>query len=587
MPSRSPLWPAAHLLLKGGDHPASLSLPTGDDGAAGQKDVSSRLQEEMGGRPEGAALAPHLVSVLSGIPASPGYAEGVLHRIGRHQADYAPKGSPAAENTALEDAIAEAIDSLNALVAGASGDAADMLEFQIAMLSDDALTGPAFAAIADGTNAGAAWGDTLADEIAGYEVSEEDYFRARAADLRDIRDQVLRALSGEASALAPEGAILAGDDITPTLFLQANWSAGGGIALSGGSTASHVAMLARARGVPMVVGLGDDLDGCEGAALLDAEHGMLTTHADASAAAAFREAATAFGEGQKTARAYLARPAATKDRTPVRVQVNIADPSDVDLIDIGHCDGVGLMRTEFLFGKESGLPDEETQYAAYRKVLEWASGKPVTIRTVDAGGDKPVPGLTVEETNPFLGLRGIRLSLARPEIFRVQIRALLRAAPHGNLKVMFPMIAVPEEYAQAAALFSQEAEALARKRVAHAMPPLGIMVEVPSAAIAPELFAGVAFFSIGSNDLTQYVMAAARDNGRVAALNAVTNPAVLRLIGSVASFGREKGIPVSLCGDAGGDPAAIPALLTAGLRDLSVVPAQLAVAKAAIAGVSL
>ena len=257
-------------------------------------------------------------------------------------------------------------------------------------------------------------------------------------------------------------------------------------------------------------------------------------------------------------------------------------------IDIGHCDGVGLMRTEFLFGKESGLPDEETQYAAYRKVLEWACGKPVTIRTVDAGGDKPVAGLTVEETNPFLGLRGIRLSLARPEIFRVQIRALLRAAVARQSQGD-----VPDDRcaggvcAGRRAVFAGSAKRWPRDGVAHAMPPLGIMVEVPSVAIAPELFAGVAFFSIGSNDLTQYVMAAARDNGRVAALNAVTNPAVLRLIGSVASFGRGKrhsGQPVRRCRRR---PRGNSGLLTAGLRDLSVVPAQLAVAKAAIAGVSL
>jgi len=267
------------------------------------------------------------------------------------------------------------------------------------------------------------------------------------------------------------------------------------------------------------------------------------------------------------------------------VQVNIADPADVDAIDIAACDGVGLMRTEFLFGKASGLPDEDTQYAAYRKVLEWAGCKPVTIRTVDAGGDKPVPGFTVEEGNPFLGLRGIRLSLARPEIFRVQIRALLRAAPHGSLKVMFPMIAVVDEYDRAAVLFEEEAANLARQGVPHKMPPLGIMIEVPSVAIAPEAFAKVAFFSIGSNDLTQYVMAAARDNAAVAHLNTVRHPAVLRLIASVASFGSAHGIPVSLCGDAGGDPASIPALLDAGLRDLSVVPAQLALAKAAIADV--
>jgi phosphotransferase system enzyme I (PtsI) len=211
----------------------------------------------------------------------------------------------------------------------------------------------------------------------------------------------------------------------------------------------------------------------------------------------------------------------------------------------------------------------------------------VTIRTMDAGGDKPIPGLTMEERNPFLGLRGIRLSLARQDVFRFLVRALLRAAVHGNLKVMFPMVAVPEEYEQACALFAEEAGNLAREGVPHRMPPLGIMLEVPSVAIAPRGFADVAFFSIGSNDLTQYVMAAARDNASVAHLNSVQNPAVLALIALVADFGREHNIPVSLCGDAGSDPRAIPALLKAGLRDLSVAPAQLAIAKAAIADLAV
>ncbi len=299
----------------------------------------------------------------------------------------------------------------------------------------------------------------------------------------------------------------------------------------------------------------------------------------------FGARAEEFARLRQAAQANAGKPAATKDGTSIRVQVNVADPSDVDRIEVATCDGVGLMRSEFLFNH--GLPDEETQYLAYRKVLEWAAGRPVTIRTIDAGGDKPIAGFTVEEGNPFLGLRGIRLSLARPEIFRVQIRALLRAAVHGKLKVMFPMIAVPDEYERSVALFEQEAVKLAAAGVPYEMPPLGIMVEVPSVAVAPEAFAHVAFFSIGSNDLTQYVMAAARDNTTVAHLNSVRNPAVLRLIASVAKFGSENGISVSLCGDAGGDPAAIPALLEAGLRDLSVVPAQLAVAKAAIAEVTL
>ncbi|MBL8577304.1 MAG: phosphoenolpyruvate--protein phosphotransferase [Mesorhizobium sp.] len=519
---------------------------------------------------------------FTGISASAGYARGPLFRFEAGAAKYVPSASPALETGTLKAAINKASARLAELIASTAGEAAEMLEFQLAMLADDSLTDPALASIEKGFAADEAWNDALAAEIAGYESSDDDYFRARAADLRDIRQQVLDALTSSESVSAPPGAILIGNDIAPTRFLATDWTQGGGIALSAGSSASHVAMLARSRGVPMVVGLGP-LPDHDGIALLDAEHGTLLLCAGSEAAELFEASAKAFAGRQQRAQDYLRRPAVTASGTPVRVQVNIADPADVESIDISTCDGVGLMRTEFLFGKAGGLPDEDTQYRAYRKVLEWAGGKPVTIRTVDAGGDKPVPGFTVEEGNPFLGLRGIRLSLARPDIFRVQIRALLRAAIHGNLKVMFPMIAVPEEYGRAAKLFAEEARSLAASGVAHAMPPLGIMVEVPSVAIAPELFANAAFFSIGSNDLTQYVMAAARDNTAVAALNSVTNPAVLRLIEAVATFGHEHSIPVSLCGDAGGDPASIPYLLKAGLRDLSVVPAQLALAKAAIA----
>jgi phosphoenolpyruvate-protein phosphotransferase (PTS system enzyme I) len=534
-------------------------------------------------RSTAAADRPSLV--LKGISASPGYASGPLFDLDRPLGAYSPKGSEGAEIVALERAIAFASRQLADLVATTEGEAGEIIEFQLAMIEDDALTAPAFARISKGLTADAAWKTALDAEIAGYERSDEDYFRARAADIRDIRDQVLRALISGDSATAPAGAILYGSDIAPTRFLQTDWSAGGGIALQAGSSASHVAMLARSRGVPMVVGLGTDAKGISGEALLDGENGAITFVPSPGDIARFQASSAAFVARLETARYFLGKPAVTKSGEPVRVQVNIADPSDVERIAIDTCDGVGLMRTEFLFGKV--LPDEQTQYLAYRKVLEWADGKPVTIRTVDAGGDKPVPGFTVEESNPFLGLRGIRLALARPEIFRVQIRALLRAAVHGNLKVMFPMIAVPEEYTRAASMFVEEAAALAAASVDHAMPPLGIMVEVPSVAIAPELFSEVAFFSIGSNDLTQYVMAAARDNGTVAALNSVRNPAVLRLIAQVAAFGKANGISVSLCGDAGGDPASIPALLQAGLRDLSVVPAQLAMAKAAIADISV
>ncbi|MER9952360.1 phosphoenolpyruvate--protein phosphotransferase [Mesorhizobium sp. M0047] len=522
---------------------------------------------------------------LQGISASAGYAEGPLFDFDRIAASYVGKETADDEKAALETAIGSAAARLAALIQTADDDAADILEFQIAMLEDDALSRPAFAAIGAGQPADVAWRQALDAEIAGYDASDQDYFRARAADIRDIRDQVLRALTKDSDIQAPAGAILYGEDIAPTRFLETDWSGGGGIALEAGSTASHVAMLARSRGVPMVVGLGASPAHPAGIALLDAEHGGIVLSPSKADIAAFRQSSSSFSARRDRAGTFLARPAVTRTGTSVRVQVNIADPSEVDAVDIATCDGVGLMRTEFLFGRT--LPDEETQYRAYRKVLEWAGDKPVTIRTVDAGGDKPVPGFTVEESNPFLGLRGIRLSLARPEVFRVQIRALLRAAVYGSLKVMFPMIAVIEEYRQAAAIFAEEQAALAARGIAQKMPPLGIMVEVPSVAIAPEALAEVDFFSIGSNDLTQYVMAAARDNAAVAHLNSVRHPAVLRLIAAVTAFGSRENIPVSLCGDAGADPASIPSLLEAGLRDLSVAPAQLAMAKAAIADISI
>jgi phosphoenolpyruvate-protein phosphotransferase (PTS system enzyme I) len=524
---------------------------------------------------------------LKGIAASPGYAAGPLVLVDPPEAEYLAHGDPEAEAAALRTAIERAKTRIANLMESASDENGAILEFQLAMLEDEALTGPAFAAIVEGMSAYDAWVDAIDAETVGYEVADDEYFRARAADMKDIRTQVLRALTDHGEDALPRGAILFGEDMAPTRFLETDWSHGGGIALTGGSTASHVAMLARSHGVPMVVGLGSDSASPEGVVLLDAEHGVMIVAPGSAEIETFRRASRDFSERRTRAAGFLGRPAATKNGEAVRVQVNIAEPHDVETIDIASCDGVGLMRTEFLFGKEHDLPDEETQYAAYRKVLEWAGDKPVTIRTVDAGGDKPVPGFTLEESNPFLGMRGIRLSLAHPEIFRVQIRALLRAAVHGNLKVMFPMIAVAEEYERAAALFAEEAANLEREGVPHGVPPLGIMVEVPAVALAPSSFTKVAFFSIGSNDLTQYVMAAARDNASVAHLNSVSNLGVLRLIAFVAKFGREHNIPVSLCGDAGGDPAAIPLLLKAGLRDLSVVPAQLAMAKAAIADVTV
>jgi phosphoenolpyruvate-protein phosphotransferase (PTS system enzyme I) len=525
-----------------------------------------------------------------GRPAAPGLSAGSVFVLEASTGQRESSGDPTLEAGALQNAVAAALAELAALSDEISGDGADMLAFQIAMLEDDELMTRARVAIAGSASAQDAWRAVLDAEIAGYAEAEEEYFRARASDLRDIRDRVLASLMGESGLKPiPPGAVLIAEDLTPSRFLAADWSRGGAIALTHGSSSSHVAMLARARGVPMVVGLPADLVGANGqeTALVDGAAGTVLIEPGAGALRAFAERVTAREAESAAAAVYLTKPAETSDGTPISVLANIADLAELDSLDWSTCDGIGLVRTEFLFYGAPSLPDEETQYSAYRRIAEWGRGKPVTIRTLDAGGDKPIPGLTVEgETNPFLGLRGIRLSLSRPEVFRIQLRALARAATHGAIEAMLPMITVPDELARARSLLDEEIMRLSAAGVPCRRPALGIMVEVPSAAIAITDF-DADFFSIGSNDLTQYVTAAARDTGTVADLNDPTNPAVLYLIKHVVAHGRRANKKVSLCGDAGGEPDLIPAFLETGLRVLSVAPASLARTKAAIAAVAL
>jgi phosphotransferase system enzyme I (PtsI) len=527
---------------------------------------------------------------FSGRPAAPGLFAGAVFVLAASVGRRESSDDPTLEETALRTAIVASLTELTALSDKISGDGADMLAFQIAMLEDDELMTRAQVAMSDGAPAQEAWRAALDAEIAGYAEAEEEYFRARASDLRDIRDRVLASLMGESQGKPiPPGAILIAADLTPSRFLAADWSRGGAIALTQGSPSSHVAMLARARGVPMVVGLPPGLVAANGheTALVDGGTGTVLLEPSAGALRTFAERVAAREAESAAAAAYLTKPAETSDGTPISVLANIADLAELDRLDVSTCDGIGLVRTEFLFYGTPSLPDEETQYGAYRRIAVWGRGKPITIRTLDAGGDKPIPGLTVDgETNPFLGVRGIRLSLARPEVFRIQLRALARAAMHGPIEVMLPMITIPSELARVGCLLDEEIAHLTEAGVRCRRPALGMMVEVPSAAIAIADF-DADFFSIGSNDLTQYVTAAARDTGAVADLNDPRNPAVLYLIKHVVAHGRRVNKKVSLCGDAGGEPELIPAFLKTGLRALSVAPAALARTKAAIASVAL
>ena len=519
-----------------------------------------------------------------GRPASPGIFAGPIIQLLRREApDEEADCDALSEEDALRDAIEQATAELGALCDSAPEHAKGMVEFQLAMLEDPSLLEPLMERIMTGRSAAYAWQSVMAAQIADYEAAEDDYFRARAGDLADLGDRVLRLLAGDTDAALPAGAILIGEDLPPSRFLEIDWSRGGAIALMRGSPLSHVAILARARGVPMVTGLGEVPADGHSEAIVDGTAGRIVLSPDATARSSLAESTRAFAEKEKQAERYRAQAAVTTDGVAVKVMINVADPAETAAIDSDHCDGIGLMRTEFLFRDGRPLPDEEEQYRAYRRLLEWAGDKPVTVRTLDAGGDKPIAGLTPEhETNSFLGVRGLRLSLQRPSVFRVQLRALGRAAVHGNLKVMWPMVTVPEEFIAAAALFDEELAAMRGQGIACARPPLGMMIEVPFPALMPKLFGMAGFFSIGSNDLTQYLAAAARDNPAVSGLSDSAYPAVALVIGKLAGFAAARRVELSICGDLASDAGKVPELLALGLRSLSVAPAALGRVKAAV-----
>jgi phosphoenolpyruvate-protein phosphotransferase (PTS system enzyme I) len=525
---------------------------------------------------------------LKGMPASPGLALSRLFVLGDADgvATSRPIGDPGSEAERLRTAIAGAIEQLEEVSRRADRDAQEMLEFQIEMLRDETLAEGAFAMIADGVGANIAWRAALDSQVAEYTSALDEYFQARSADLADLRDRVLRVLSGERQQSVPVGTVLVARDLPPSRFLGIDWQAGSAIALAGGSATSHVALLARARGVPMVVGLGADVmtvsSGQE--AMVDGERGTLVVAPDEVTRAAAKSRETEINQRRAIADKFLRARATLSSGEPVTVMINTAGPDELSLLDPAICDGIGLVRSEFLFHGSTTLPDEETQYRAYCRILDWAGSRPVTIRTLDAGGDKPIRGLTIDdEANPFLGTRGIRLSLLKPDVFRVQLRALCRAASRGNLKVMVPMVATPRDLAGARAHLAAVVADLAARKVPCAVPQLGIMVEVPAAAIAIDRF-DADFYSVGSNDLTQYVMAAARDIGSLADYADASDPAVLSLIARTVEHGKRTGREVSLCGDAASDPAIVPHLLSAGLRSLSVSASSVGLVKAAIAG---
>jgi len=519
-----------------------------------------------------------------GISASPGLARGVLVRLQEtvRSGMRAPSSGPT-DSARLRQAIDSACTELTALEQSASdADAEAMLAFQIAMLQDPVLSEPAFAAIAGQVPPEQAWRDAMESQIRQYASADDPYFRARSSDLRDMRDRVARILSGAAIIPVPPGSIVIATDLPPSRFLEIFWD-GGGIALTEGSANSHVAMLARARGVPMLIGLDPGILDVHGEALLDADNGMLITSPDAKALADFAARQQTLIIGRLGTEGHLAFPAVTAGGEHVQVMINVADGAELGNLNPAWCDGIGLVRTELLLHSKHYLMDEAKQYEEYCRIVRWAEGRPVTVRLLDAGADKPIAGYTVDaESNPFLGLRGVRLSLLHREVLSTQLRALARAAALRPLQIMVPMVTWPGELDQVRQMLDDAVESLMKEGLNCIRPALGMMVEVPAAALTCDLFKAD-FFSIGSNDLMQYVTACSRDSRPLAALQDPLQPAMLRIMRKVVEYADTHGIPVSLCGDMAGDPRCVPALLGIGLRCLSVAPAALASVKAAIA----
>jgi phosphotransferase system enzyme I (PtsI) len=524
------------------------------------------------------------VVCLRGTPVSPGLARGPLVLLAEDVRSVVRRpGSAEEESSRFRAAIAAASSELAALTERADDTEAEtILAFQVAMLDDPVVTGPALTAIAAGATAEQAWRNAMELQIREYHEADDLYFRARASDLRDMRDRVLCQLAGAPATTIAPGSIVVATDLPPSRFLEIAWD-GGGVALTQGSPNSHVAMLARSRGVPMLIGVEQaDLRG-HTEALIDTENAVLVASPDGKVATdfAWRQQRDEIARGE--AERFLRTPAVTANGERVQVLINVADGSELDQLDPSCCDGIGLVRTELMLRDANDLENEEKEYQGYCRIMRWANGRPVTIRTLDAGGDKPIAGYTVaSESNPFLGVRGLRLSLLHPEVLTTQLRALARAASLGALKIMVPMVTSPRELDYVRVLLESSIAHLRQERVECAVPELGMMVEVPAAALAIDLF-DADFFSIGSNDLIQYVTASSRDSSPLAPLQDPLQPAVLRLIHEVVEHANAHGIPVSLCGDMASDVRCIPALLGVGLRCLSVAPAAVARVKSAIA----
>ena len=541
---------------------------------------------------------------LHGVSASPGIVSGTVHLL-RWEVPEVPSrlvsdAEVAGELQRLRDAVTAAIERLCVVQARAEANAgpaeAAIFEVQVAMLEDPSLQESIEALIRQNLAAEKAVDLVLLEWRERFGRSTNPLMRERTGDLIDVQIRLLTLLLGlpdhDPVDLAPgDGVILVTHDLTPSLTVQLDRRAIVGIATDAGTRTSHVAILARSLGLPAVVGLLDATQRVRTGdrVILDATNGVLLPKPTAAELSAFADRAQREAVALAALSAEAVGEAVTTDGHRVTLRANVDLPDEAARAVESGAEGVGLMRTEFLVVGRAAMPTEEEQVEAYRNVLRAFPGQPVVIRTYDVGGDKLPMGGFPHEPNPFLGWRAIRMCLDEPAIFSVQLRALLRVAAEGDVRIMLPLVVSVDEVRQARFLLEEAADDLARRGVPHRRDvPLGVMVETPAAAIAADTFAGeVAFLSLGTNDLVQYTLAVDRGNASLVTRFTPLHPAVLRLIAQTVEAGAASGVEVSVCGEMASQPLMAFALLGLGIRTLSVAATGIPLVKRLVRGVSV
>jgi multiphosphoryl transfer protein len=528
---------------------------------------------------------------LAGVCAVPGFAVGRATRIERRQIEVTELGVGSAHEREELDRARSNVRLRLERVRNAGGAARqEIISAHLEFLDDPTLNEGAHQLISKGKSAGYAWRAAIRQSIAALESLDDSRLRERADDLLDVEAHVLLALAGEARPMhlpLPEHAVLLADDLLPSELTALDRQRLAAIALSGGGATSHVAILAAAMEIPMLIGVGPELRNiAEGQTLIvDADSGTLYSAPTAEAVA----------KGRSTVEARLARGAALRlaaakechslDGTRVEIFANLGSVTDAIAAVASGAEGCGLLRTEFLFIDRETPPTEDEQAQAYQSIANTLGGRPLILRMMDVGGDKPLRYLPLPpEANPALGLRGVRTALLHPDLMRTQLRAALRVQPFGVTRLLIPMITdLSEIMAVRRVIDELAAELKLEGRVS-----LGAMIETPSAALtAAVLIRAVDFLSIGSNDLTQYTLAMDRGHSELARRTDALHPAVLQLIAAAAIAGDAAGKLVAVCGGVAADRTAVPILLGLGVRELSVVPAAIPALKRQIGGLRI